>query len=385
MGIRIKLLIVEDDEAQLVSWDAKIEFHNAESEKHGFYIEHRKAKSLIEAEKELSNISFDAAIVDIRLEQQGQQGPNDDGNRVLEIILDSELAVTALFSGEAGLAKKPEWRSGVEIFTKAEGGGIDAVMSWLFGQVPMIKQIQFAQKDIKGEMAKLFSRSIWPRWSNWIDDNNQNENKFIEDALTRHITSHIYSTFLEKGNQKVHPEEWYFIPPISDGLRTGDLIKDKGGKIEVVVTPRCDLAREGKNETYQLVECKNVSEKWTELCSEVNNAKDACAENNDPQRNNKFEKKVTVAEENLRKFSQHNQNSSVYHFLPCMRLQDGTSIGPFFVQFDKIRSVIRGAENHELLLKQRFASISPDFLPSLVERLGAFFSRIGTPDYSHPE
>lgn len=43
------------------------------------------------------------------------------------------------------------------------------------------------------------------------------------------------------------------------------------------------------------------------------------------------------------------------------------------------------AEARSDLSEFRVATLSNEFVPSLVERLGAYFSRIGTPDYSHPE
>jgi hypothetical protein len=36
----------------------------------------------------------------------------------------------------------------------------------------------------------------------------------------------------------------------------------------------------------------------------------------------------------------------------------------------------------EELTNKRIASLTPQFVPSLVERFGAYFSRIGTPDLS---
>lgn len=384
MTIEVNLLIVEDDAAQLSSWDAAIELHNSEAEIHGFYIKQNQAKSLEDAKKSLTDVRFDAAIVDVRLEQrEGQLGPNADGNEVLNIILNSELAVTALFSGEANLAVTPDWCN-VTVFAKADSGGLDSVLVWLKGQVPMIKQIKNAQADIQREMAKLFSRSIWPRWSHWIQDSQSSGGDYIEHALTRHITSHIYTVFLEKGEQKVHPEEWYFIPSIREGVRTGDIIKTDD-TIEVVITPRCDLARNGNNETYQLVKCKDVSLEWNELCVAVDEAKKNLKTNTNDPSIPKLEKKIDAAEKNLRMFSQHKSNSNVYHFLPSMRVDDKNSFGPYFIQFDNIRSISRDDISTEQLLSKRFASLSPEFLPSLVERLGAFFSRIGTPDYSHPD
>jgi hypothetical protein len=42
-------------------------------------------------------------------------------------------------------------------------------------------------------------------------------------------------------------------------------------------------------------------------------------------------------------------------------------------------------ESAKRLLTHRIATLSNKFVPSCLERLGAYFSRTGTPDYSHPD
>jgi hypothetical protein len=61
---------------------------------------------------------------------------------------------------------------------------------------------------------------------------------------------------------------------------------------------------------------------------------------------------------------------------------DDEKRGPWFIRFDTIRSLKKTDELFVQLKQQRFASITSEFLPSLVERLGNFFSRIGSPDLS---
>lgn len=51
------------------------------------------------------------------------------------------------------------------------------------------------------------------------------------------------------------------------------------------------------------------------------------------------------------------------------------------VQFHNLKAITAEQAFNELT-GLRFASLSPLFIPSLVERFGAYFSRIGTPDYS---
>lgn len=388
MGFSVRLLIVEDNSAERETWKHVIEIHNSQTDDFGFDIKESYAVSLPEALDLLSKGEYDAAVVDIRLEQSGANGPNADGNAVVEKMLDSELAVIAVFTGETDQVNTPKWAQQlVKNFRKGgdEGEGTPAVMKWLVEQAPMVQQIQKATLAIKKEMVQLFTRSIWPRWSNWTATKDGMNDDTLDVALSRHLVSHVHAVLLEDSKQRVHPEEWYFIPPIRSGLRTGDLIKNANGNYEIVITPRCDLALD-KNETLQLAECKIVLEEWTKRCDKVRKCKEQFEAEQDNKKKDGLRNDLSNAEESLRKYTQHANNKASCHFLPQMKLADGTSLGPFMIQFDKVRSVESSKkEEIPILLENRVASVTPEFLPSIVERLGGFFSRIGTPDYSHFE
>lgn len=368
----LRFLIVEDDINQLNIWNEKIDLHNAQAAAHGFFIEQTQVKSLSEASTALVQKDFDAAVIDLRLEIEHGKGPNDHGNDVLKSVLENELAVVAVFSAETNLAQIPiHNRTSIKLFRKGEENVTLNIMNWLKDQSGIIESIKNAQKEIKREMAILFNKSIWPRWNHWQKSENQSDLKpsFITKALTRHLTGYIYASLLDKSGQGLHPEEWYFVPPIRDGLRTGDIVLNNGA-YEVVITPRCDIAT-GKYETYQLVSCKSIDSEWDNYHQSLRAAK----EKNQTDTINKFQSKIN----NL---IQHNNRSSK-HFLPRTTLLDGTIVGPFFVEFDRLRTVPKNDDELTTLIKNRKASISPEFLPSLIERLGAFFSRFGTPNYSH--
>lgn len=387
----ISLLIVEDDEQQLKSWKNVIDMHNV-SEGHAFEIRHEIASTLIEASELIKFHEFDASIVDVRLKQRdGAADANTDGNSVAKILIESEMAVVALFTGESTLAEPPSGATKVKTFTKGggDGEGTEAVMTWLTEQVPMILQIRAAQQTIKREMAKIFSRSIWPRWYNWLQSSDETD-EFIQTAVARHITSHVYAALLADNKQGAHPEEWYFVPPLNENINTGDLVKLDDGSIGIVITPRCDLARNNKNETIQLAICKDISDEWNKRSTKILTARESvqnASDELDEKARENLKKRLEEAEDALRRYSQHNSNSSVFHFLPRMKTIDNKDIGPFFVQFDKIQSIPRISDDSTKKIRsdQRIATVTSEFLPSLVERLGSYFSRIGTPDYSHPE
>ncbi|HHT8996038.1 TPA: hypothetical protein ACT5B2_006326 [Burkholderia cenocepacia] len=389
MTFVMRTLIVEDDETEIESWNDVIDLHNVDAGEHGFEFNCKIVKTLADAKHAISLENFDAAIVDIRLKlQNGNAAPNTDGNEVLATILDSEMAVVAVFTGEAALAAPPQSaRQVVQVFTKGggEGEGTAAVIEWLKQQATMVKHIQLAQSSIRAEMARIFTKSIWPRWKYWTTENT--EFRSVTDAITRHITSHVYASLMEKGQQEAHPEEWYFVPPIREGLRTGDLVRIMNGVVEIVITPRCDLSRDNKNKTIQLASCEDVSVEWKARKERIAVAQAELEKSGAIEGDKVYSKilgKIKDAENSLRQFTQH-RNSTNFHFLPEMKLSTG-SFGPFMVRFDSIRSVNRDSdEARNILPNSRMAALTPEFLPSLVERLGTYFSRIGTPDYSHPE
>jgi hypothetical protein len=397
MVMEIKVLIVEDDETQVNNWNMAIESHNASAEDEGFSVNHSIKRDKVTALEYIKENDIDAAILDIRLGSDH----NQDGGIILNKILESELAVVVILSGEPGVQELlPEWNPKVKNIVKGNNG-IQQTLDWLKAQVPMLRQIKAVQRDIKREMVKLFSRSIWPRWDYWISNapTDLSATIFIQNSLARHLTAHVYAEFLERTHHKVHQEEWFFVPPIRNGLRTGDLITSPNGDIEIILTPRCDLAQAGKTEFFQLAKCTDISAKWNQAQKNYEEAETSyqkimdigstpegsCVKCSQAEIDN-ARKKRDSAKSKFRSLSSHDGNKNVSHFLPQISLIDGTKKGPFFINFSEIRSVHKSDEKSiKTITGGRFASITTEFLPSVVERFGSYYSRIGTPDYSHNE
>ncbi len=378
MTFEFKLMIVEDDEVETNGWKSLLEIENAKNDEIIFNAQY--AKSLLEAQELIDNSDFNAAVVDLRLEQNKSAIPNSDGNEVIKKLLDTELAVIAAFTAEPDSITIPAWAKPTVRITRkggAENEGKNEVLNFLIENITMLKTIESSQKKIKSEMAKLFSRSIWPRWQNWITSGDE-----YQLALERHIASHIHASLLESQDQRVHPEEWYFIPPIREGIRTGDLISFEN-EYWAVITPRCDLALD-KTDFIHLAFCRNVSADWEKCLNELNEAKNNLRSNTDQNKRTKLEEIVGRKEQSLRKFTQHRDNKASVHFLPELKLEGNVKIGPFCVEFPNIKSIPK-LDTETLNQLTRIGSLTSEFLPSLVERFGSYFSRIGTPDYSHPE
>ena len=386
----IRLLIVEDDKTEKATWLNQIEQHNAMAEDNdGFLLACVFAETKDTALKLIIDSDFDAAIVDLGLAtNEGFKDANSDGNDVVAALENSELAVVVIYTGQPNDAMPTG--SKVTVIPKAgvDGDGTKKVMTLLTESAPMILTIREAEETIKREMAAMFSKSIWPRWKFWLADKTHPDQE-VSAAISRHLASHVYATLLEKGEHKVLPEEWYFMPPIRDGLRTGDFVEMKNiiaesSELVIVVTPRCDLSNStSKNETYQLALCEDVSQEWTKRSTAY---QEAISQQQRDVENKDAKKALDTAKNRIRGFTQHKNNTNSCHFLPEIKMANGSTRGPFFVRFDKVYSFDRdSSEGQKLKDVIRLASITPEFLPSMVERLGTYFSRIGTPDYSFSE
>ncbi|OOF07240.1 hypothetical protein [Salinivibrio sp. MA607] len=369
--MKLNLLIVEDVEQLVGSWKEKLDFYSVEG--HPTYsITPYFVTNLSEAEKALENSKFDAAVIDIRLDEKGQQTYN--GNEVLAKLSHNSLTVCAVYTGEPGSEViEDHLKDFIRVFDKGDGEGIERILKWLDEKADMISAIQTMQSSFNRTMAHAFTRSIWPRWSYWLENDGPIE---TEKALTRHMATHLHASYLSNEGLGAHPEEYFFIPPLQEHLDTGDIIY-QGGKFEIIITPRCDiLRRKSETSTYQLITLLDRSEEWNALKEKLANKR----ENGTPNQ-------IKKASNELKKFTNHNGETGG-HFIQSFRVNingEEKNFGPFYAQFNMLHSIERSDENKQELLETRIASLSNEFVPSLVERLGAYFSRIGTPDYSHPE
>jgi hypothetical protein len=336
------VLLVEDQQGNINAWHDRANTHNADAAEHGFSVATVTAPSVAEAQRVLQTQKPDAVVIDLRLQVEGQMGPNDHGNALVRYALGAHPVAIAVYTGqrqEAEVGDVPQ----VEVFDR--GDGLDPVFDWLSRQHRMLLQLRSTREAVERETARVFFRSIWPRWKNWAKDDGAD----IGAMLARHVVAHVHDALLDADGGAAHSEETYFMPPIKERLDTGDLIGN-GDDLWIVVTPRCDLAHEGKVETILAARCVDISKRWNEKTKEQS------------------------------RIAQHDSSHRL-HFLPPVINHKGQQLGPWFVHFHDLKAVPVAQAPAELTAK-RWASLAPQFVPSLVERFGAYFSRIGTPSLS---
>src|SRR5690606_25703152 len=95
-----KVLLVEDEEYLLSDWKDAVDAHNADYENKGFKVEYVTAKSVPQTKKILDLHSFDAAIVDLRLQlEDGAAENNTHGNHLVVHILESHPLGIVIHTG----------------------------------------------------------------------------------------------------------------------------------------------------------------------------------------------------------------------------------------------------------------------------------------------
>lgn len=366
-SLKFNLLIVEDDSVLIKQWEEKIKFYHVDDPV--YEIIPTYTDNLRDTEKILKNTFFDAVIIDIRLNSAGcGDNRNKDGNTIYKILTETSLSITAVYTAEPEIVIQEDYMRDVsKVFEKGQGN-IEEILVWLNEKKGMVKSIRKMKADIDSQMAKVFSKSIWPRWSNWIETGGY-DGDYIDTALTRHMSTHLHASFLNDIDG-VHPEEHYFIPSLTQELDTGDITLFEG-RHYILITPRCEIANK-KNDTYQFIELKDISSEFDRQQNIISQSEDSS--------------KINKAKSKKSNLINHGGKKAALHFLPVIKQVSGKDWGPFHAQFDRLITIEKtNTDKLEKFKIGKYASLSNEFVPSLIERLGGYFSRIGTPDYSHPE
>lgn len=347
------ILIAEDDEDQIASWKRDVTEFNREAGRPFDYVP-EFAKSRGAAIRVLDRMRINCAAVDLRLpDENGAAGQTEPvGNDVLQRLL-LEIGVPAVvYSGYPQEASELVQKSQIRIIAKKGGGAMEA-LRWLAGHDSLMAAMELTRKKIAEESAKLFSQSIWPRWEkSWKDIN---DGELLAGVITRQTASHVAERLGLPPNYH-HPEEFYFVPSLAtERLDTGDLVKI-GDNVYVVVTPRCNLARDPYPAHLMLAYCKPMDGDWAAMRTGF--------QGNANQRESAAKK--------LHNFASQGHSTSTHFLPPCGEL------GPWLADFREIMTV--PADQAPELLKSRFASVASQFVPNLVQRYSAYLGRIGQPD-----
>jgi CheY-like chemotaxis protein len=360
------ILFVEDEDEQQDAFETAIGDWNAAHAGEGKEFAVKIASCVEEAYSDLDRLRFDAALFDLRVkrstEEPGRAEPAGNSLAIQAMRLRG-IPVAIMTADESALDAEVRSCGKVRIFDKNAvrndvGNAYDNAVAWFGSLWGMMKVLDAARQKIDTSSADIFLRRLWPKWESFAELEAGDEE--LTGIVTRQYVNHIGELLGLDGPDTVswHPFENYVHPSLlEDRAHTGDIFRFDDG-LWVVMTPQCDMATR-KVPNVILAECRPGVENWEENIVALR-AADSKTKKKEPT---KFLSALV------------NQNvGPACHFLPPL---PGEAV-PLLVHFSSVRAVPMKDVNERLA--ERVASVSSPFLANIVQRFGAYMSRMGQPN-----
>ena len=347
---KLRLLIVEDVEQELESFRDDLEDYTQDKQRDIDLVE---CRTLEEALNTLDN-SFDGAIIDLKLANHR----SNEGNQVIEKIIKSFFRIPiAIFTGNPGdydhnLNEKTML---IGIFTKGETEHYELLDRFWEIYNTGLTHILGGRGAIEKCLNDVFLKNLLPQIQTWVSYGMENSEQ-TEKALLRYALNHLLQ-LLEEEEERCFPEEFYLYPPVSEGITTGSIVKEKmGDQPFVVLSPACDLVirrdREFKTDRILLVEIESENDV-------VNTALDGI--------------RRRQSKENRLRDIFNNNYTDYYHWLPKTDFFAGG-----FLNFRKLNALNKN--DFDKKFGNPTIQISPFFVKDIVSRFSSFYARQGQPD-----
>lgn len=360
----LKLLVVEDDPGQISNYKRDIKSFNLESDVIIIPTILDNKEDAIETLSDETQI-FDAAIVDLKLDNKTNDVNEFSGNEVIRKIKSNlRFPVFVVTGTPQDLDSDLKEESSIfKVKTRGEENDYLEQLVLIFntGITNILGR--------KGEIEKLLNNIFWKHLSSslemWISDTVRNPSQ-KEKSLLRYTILHILE-YLDQDLEKYHPTEFYITEPIKSNIFTGDIITYQGERY-IILTPSCDiiLRNNGERNASRILFCKIKS--LAEVIENFTNLSRNTGTNNSTRKS-------------LEKLIQNNGKQN-YHFIPKSNF-----IEAGFIDFqDKLTisnlDVDRFILSGEII---RIATVAMPFLKDIISRYSNYYARQGSPDFDTVE
>jgi len=350
----MKLLIVEDDDAQIQLYEDSIESFNKISE---IKIEYEKFKNIEDSKESLLSPDFDAAVIDLKL----TKGKDTlDGLEIVKEIETTQRFPIFIVSGSISSIDDKEENA---FFKKRNR---DSNFKDILSEIVEIYQTGITNiLGRTGDIEKYLTNIFWNHLSNsmelWVKDETRSPEE-KQKSLLRYTLSHMQE-YIDEEIAKYHPSEFYITAPIKSNIFTGDIITFQGYRY-IVLTPSCDIIKraDGSRNAKMILFCKIID--LSEGIKNFELLKVNTSESNDNRKR-------------LNSFVENKKQN--YHFAPKSNHIEAGLIDfqdKLTIDSDDVESLIN---KNELV---RIATVSMPFLKDIISRYTNYFSRQGSPDFN---
>jgi len=357
---KLRILIVEDNLDVVESYERTIKIFNKKQDKYEFFSDVAKNKAEAIDKLNITENSFDGAIIDIDLENQG--GEDSSGLDVIRLIKRTERFPVFIISGTTHqLIDDDDIENDLyRIFIKGEA--FDFIEEFVNIHSTGITDILNRTGKIEEYINTIYWEHLSTSLSPWIKDNIRNEED-KKQSLIRYFIFHLQE-YLDISNEDQEfsdyfPAEFFITGPIKKSIFTGDIFYYEK-KRYVVITPACDFGKKS---------IKNI------LCVEISELPDISEELNEHETkpNAKTIKRLT-------KYL-NNSHSDRLHFIPSLEYRK--EIFPEgIIDFQNQQNFSKDIFSADDSKIRRIATISQPFLKDLIERFSSYYSRQGAPNMS---
>lgn len=341
MGFR--LMLVEDNEEDVSTCrDSVASFNGRESRE----LEIVECSSVEEALTRLDG-TFDGAIVDLKLADEG-----DEGNHVIHEVHKLCLRIPIIVL--TGTPDAVETTPGpMEVFKKGETTYTEIFEIFWGIRNTGLTRIMGGRGVIEENLAKVFHEILLPQRKRWVEYADADSGK-TEKGLLRHTLNHLLMR-LDVDEDPCYPEEMYLIAPKFERPQTGSVVKKHASREPfVVLSPACDLVirSNGKCKTDRILLCA-IHDQSTVFPNHP--------ESEALTPNHKGEIK-----------SVKSNKLPYYHWLPSTTEFEGG-----FLSFRVVESITFQEYQEQFV---PVVQISPLFVKDIVARFSSYYARQGQPD-----
>ena len=382
----MKLILIEDHDQEVQSCKNAVEYFNKDNKKKKWCIQLETHANIEDASKALESSYFDGAIIDMKLDDSG-----NEGNQALDVIRQHLKRIpVAIYTGTPDGADVTDIPL-IGLFKKADTTYDELIYKFWDIYKTGLTKIMGGKGQIEQSLSQIFIKYLLPKISpeptiseksNWVSYAEEDPDN-TEKALLRYTLNHLIHE-LYKSSENCYPDEMYIhLPNLEQDqvkVDTGCILKNKdNNKFYIVLSPACDLAeREGgecNTDRALLVEIQMLEEILSDdyFISNCHGGKKLKKRYLKSNPESPKEYLLKQQDNDLIKY-QRNTKNLYYCWLPKTSCFNNGAV----INFRRVSTYSQ--EELDESFNSPVIQVSSPFLKDIISRFSSYYARQGQPD-----